>query len=126
MAKLKRIYVAHPLSADTPEGIQRNRESAARWGAWVFNLGYAPVCSWITITGVIEDSPDNRANGLECDKREVETCDEIWMVGGRISSGMKTEGEHAILHNIVARDWTYLGPNPPPLDWTLCPKRWRP
>lgn len=125
---LKRIYVAHPMRAETKEGMQANRANAALWVAWVFNLGYAPVCSWITITGHIEDSQDNRARGLECDKREVETCDEVWLVGGRISSGMKIEAEHAWtrIRDIPVRDFTYLGRTPPPLDWALSPKLWRP
>lgn len=130
MGSLKRVYIAHPLSALTPEGIEENRKNAALWVAWAFSLGYAPVCSWITITAHIEDNPQNRARGLECDKREVETCDEVFMCGPHVSSGMRIEGLHALERNVPVRDFTYLAPDlggkPPPLDWTLFWRLWKP
>lgn len=107
---MKVIYLAHPLTAPTREGIEENRKRASAWAAWALNEhGVSPVCSWIVLTGVLEETPENRAKGLAADKAQVRLCEEIWLVGGRVSSGMREEIEHA--KKVV--DLTHLGEWPP-------------
>jgi hypothetical protein len=102
--------LAHPLSAPTQEGIDENRRRAALWAAWALTVcGVSPVCSWIVLTGVLPETSENRRLGLEADKAQVALCDELWYVGGRISSGMREEA--TVAKKIV--DLTHLGERPP-------------
>ena len=52
------IYCAHPLTAPTREGIDENRRRAAKWAAWLWKQGFAVECSWIVMTGELEETPD--------------------------------------------------------------------
>jgi hypothetical protein len=68
------------------------------------------------LTGVLEETPENRERGLACDLAQVARCDEVWLVGGRVSSGMRHEADHAITLAIPVIDLTALGELPPPFD----------
>lgn len=108
------VYIAHPLSADTREGIEANRRNAARWAAWLSErFDIAPECSWIVLTGEWEETEENRERGLACDTALVERCDELWMVGGRVSSGMLIESQHARVKGVKVVDLTSLGRDVP-------------
>ena len=107
---MKTVYICHPLTASTLEGIEANRKRAAVWAAWALTVeGVSPVCSWITLTGVLPETPENRRLGLEADKAQVALCSEIWLCGGRISNGMREE--MSVAKRIV--DLTHLGEWPP-------------
>jgi hypothetical protein len=43
----------------------------------------------------------------------VERCDAVWLVGGRVSSGMQIEADHAIGRGIDVIDLTHMGDEPP-------------
>lgn len=109
---MKVIYLAHPLTAPTREGIEANRRRAAAWAAWAAMQDVSPVCSWIVLTGELEETPENRRLGLEIDKAQVARCDELWFVGGRVSSGMAIEA--SVAKKVV--DLTHLGEWPPGYD----------
>lgn len=107
---MKVVYIAHPFTAPTREGMEANRKRAAVWAAWALTTqGVSPVCSWIVLTGVIPETTESRRLGLEADKAQVALCSEIWLVGGRISNGMREEMGPA--KRIV--DLTHLGAWPP-------------
>ena len=107
------IYLAHPFTAPTREGMEANRKRAAVWAAWALTVkGVSPVCSWIVLTGVLPETPESRRLGLEADKAQVRLCEEIWLVGGRVSSGMATEESAA--KKVV--NLTHLGEWPPGYD----------
>jgi hypothetical protein len=111
---MKSVYIAHPLSADTPEQSRKNRENAALWAVWAARVkGVSPSCSWVVLSSVLEETPENRALGIQCDLVQVERADEVWLVGGRISSGMRLEAEHAEHCRIPVLDLTGLGELPP-------------
>lgn len=104
------VYIAAPLSAPTPEGIEANRHRAALWAAWALTeYDVSPVCSWIVLTGILPETPANRKLGLAADKAQVALCDECWLVGGRVSSGMAEEA--SVAKKVV--DLTHLGEWPP-------------
>jgi hypothetical protein len=91
------VYLCHPLNAPTREGIEANRKEAARWAAFLATyFDVAPECSWIVLTGELEETPENRARGLECDLALVERCRELVMVGPRVSHGMRLEATHMV------------------------------
>jgi len=106
---MKVVYLAHPLGAPTREGIEANRRSAATWAAWVsVRFFVAVTADWIWLTGELQETEENRAWGLECDKSHIERCDEVWMVGPSVSSGMSIEAEHARLSRLWVYDLTGL------------------
>jgi hypothetical protein len=107
---VKSIYLAHPLSDDPV----RNQLNASRWGAWIAQtFGCRVSADWIWMTQVLEETSANRRMGLACDCAAIERCDELWLVGGFISSGMNVERVHARDRGILIRDltsWGYRSP----------------
>lgn len=110
------VYLAHPLTAPTREGINENRARAAKWAAWLWRQGFAVECSWIVATGELEETPENRDLGLRSDCEQVRRCDVMVLCGPRISGGMLREAGSAK----VLVDFTYLGLELPndDLDWS--------
>jgi hypothetical protein len=115
--KMRICYIAHVLAAETRAEMDENRARAARWCAWAARRGVAPVATWIVLSGELSETQENRELGLKLDCATVERCDEIWLVGGRVSSGMRRESEHAAAYGVIVRDLTNLGEEPP--DKTL-------
>jgi hypothetical protein len=114
---MKLVYLAHPLSGD----IAANLARAKRWLRWVLDLELpiAPIAPWIDIVEAWEQADAGKEDGylrwrgLEMDLAVVERCDEIWLVGGTISTGMALERERALKHHLRVNDLTFLGPEPP-------------
>lgn len=106
---MKVVYIAAPLGS----GFQRdiNRARAERWVSWAGEQGVAPVATWTTLA---KFWPETRLEqGLAIDFALLERCDEVWLVGGRISPGMALELKHAQLGNVRVVDLTHLGEEPP-------------
>lgn len=112
MTRRKIAYIAHPLSAPTIEQVTLNRFAAAQWAVWAMSKGYSPSCSWIVLTGLLVETPENRAAGLECDIALAITADELWLCGGRVSEGMAIERDAALAAGVIVMDYTSLGPLP--------------
>lgn len=105
-------YVAHPLNG-TPQEMGLNRRRAARWCAWFAQQGFAPVATWIVLSQELSETQENRELGLAVDCATVERCDVIFLVGGRVSAGMRVEADHAAAHGVQVVDLTHLGEEPP-------------
>lgn len=105
------VYLAHPLSAGTREGILTNISRAKRWVHWAIeNYRVAVVANWILYCEVLDDmNPEHRALGIQHDLLIMRRCDELWLVGGRVSSGMRQEMIDARKHRLVVRDFTEFG-----------------
>lgn len=99
-------YICHPYSAPTEEERNANRGSAARWALWAMEQGLSPVCSWIVLTGELEETPENRKLGLTCACAQVELCDVVIHVGPVVSSGMVIEATHGQKHGVAVLDLT--------------------
>ena len=112
---MKVVYIAHCLGAGPDR--DRNLENAARWVVWAARSGVAPVADWIALAALLEETPENRELGLTIDRELVERCDEVWLVGGRVSEGMQIEIDHAMRHGILVVDLTHLGYEPPAEPW---------
>jgi len=108
---MKVVYLAHPVSGDVAANLARAR----RWLRWIYdNFDVAVVADWIVCCEVLDDSnPAHRAHGLAMDRTLVEICDEFWTVGGRVSTGMQSEERIALAANVIVRDLTWLGEEPP-------------
>lgn len=126
------VYLAHPVSAPTREGIEANRARAARWAAWILTTyRVAVIADWLWCTGELDETPENRTLGLAMDVELVSRADEVWMVGERISQGMKLEAEEAFRLGKMVFDLTALdtGPEPPTVRWTssfIMARQWQP
>ena len=56
---MKRVYLAHALSAPTREGIEANRRSAARWAAWISaTFRVAVSADWIWYSEFLTEAPE--------------------------------------------------------------------
>lgn len=73
----------------------------------------------------IEQTPENRELGLQIDEAQVELCSEIWLCGGRISSGMQREIDKAIARGVKVVDLTHFGALPPEEDVAEWLEAWR-
>lgn len=98
---MKQVYLAHCLAADTPEGILHNKEQAARWLQWAcdhyrgthcFNMMWLLECSGVYTP---EQEAAGRAAGMARCLVHVERCDELWLMGIKVSGGMDDEGMFA-------------------------------
>jgi hypothetical protein len=113
------IYVAHPLNGPDREA---NRANAAKWCAWVAQLGHAPVADWIILSGELAEA-DGREMGLVIAHALVRRCDEVWLVGGRVSPGMQIEADEAVRLAKPVYDLTPYG-YAPPSDPPVLLTRW--
>lgn len=82
------IYVASPYAGDT-EG---NTEYAKQACRTVMEQGHAFFAPHLLYTAVLNDSvPEERQAGMEMGKMMLAKCDELWVFGNRISTGMAAE-----------------------------------
>lgn len=66
-------------------------------------------CHGVRLVGCeLEETTENREWGLSCDKAHIERCDEVWLVGPRVSPGMALERQHAVSCGIPTYDLTGL------------------
>lgn len=99
-------YVAHPLGAG--EDRAANIEAATTVLAelqWE-NPDRVFVASWITLARRWPEDSKHRAAGISADLDLLVHCQEIWLVGPRISPGMTIELEHARKHGLRVVDLT--------------------
>jgi hypothetical protein len=85
------VYIAHRLSGPNRA---ENIEAAGRlMAALADKLPIVPVGSWITLARYWPETM--REKGLAIDREQISRCDEFWMTGPEITSGMRFEGECA-------------------------------
>ena len=117
---MKLIYLAHPVRGDVVNNLAR----AKRWWKWVIDnySDVAVVAGWVVECEILDDSNEaQRAAGLQRDVACALRCDEIWLVGGRVSEGMNIECDAMLAAGKPAYDLTSLGLDPP----TVPIKVWR-
>lgn len=113
-SRLKVVYIAHPLGSGPDR--ESNRQNAARWCVWALReKGVSPIADWITLSGLLPETPENRRLGLLADCAAVCVVDEVWLVGGRVSPGMQCEADIARMVGKPVIDLTHLGYEPPTL-----------
>ena len=118
-ARRRVVYLAHPVGASTVEGVRANLARAKRW-LWALRCAtdWSICAPWIPAVEAVIDSGavehDERARGLADDLAVVDRCDAIVMVGGRVSSGMAMERDHAAGHRLRVIDLSDEGEEPEP------------
>jgi len=106
---MKLIYLAHPVAGDVPGNIARAKD----WYRWCnsLDLDIAVIAPWIHgIELLLEDDADPvvRSRALERCVCAVRKCDELWLVGPRISTGMQLESDAARNAGVRVRDFTWM------------------
>ena len=129
---MRLVYLAHPLTP-TDEQVELERRcypqlprdelvEIARWGnlyragewaVWAARQGVAPVATWTVLASNWPETSENRALGLAIDCALVARCDELWLVGGRVSAGMRVEADAARAAGVEVVDLTHLGEEAP-------------
>ncbi len=104
------IFLSHPVRGDIPANLAR----AKRWILWCYRQGVSVVATWLIDCELLDDSDlAEREAGLRRNVELVSRCDELWLVGGRISEGMQREADAARAAGIPVRDLTHFGEEPP-------------
>lgn len=88
MKNRPKIYVASPYSGN----IGKNSAAAIRYCHYVINQGKMPVASHLLYPQMLDDDiPEERELGQMFGLSLLALCDEVWVFGSRISSGMEAE-----------------------------------
>lgn len=101
--------MAAPAAGVTAAEHLENLARAKRWFAWIAEGGNAVIADWIIYCEVWNDfDPCHRERGFALIRR----CDEYWMVGGRVSSGMARGRAVAEAAGVPVVDMTPYGEEP--------------
>lgn len=100
---MRLVYMAHPVSSP---GVEHNLMQARYWVRSIYDArpDVAVLAHWIVDCEVLDDSnEEHRHLGFAHDFAIIERCDEVWLVGKRVSGGMLREAEHARTLGIPVR-----------------------
>ena len=89
---MKKIYIYSPLRDNYALNITR-----AKWYCReVAKRGHIPIAPHVYCTQFLEDTdPEEREMGMEIGLNLLDICDEVWVFGYQLSTGMKAEIERA-------------------------------
>ncbi len=73
-------------------GLEENYEKAKKYAKYVISKGHIPILSHTMLHGILDDTyKADRERGLTTGKLLMTICDEIWVFGAEITSGMAGE-----------------------------------
>lgn len=97
------VYICSPFSGD----IETNTENAKRYCRFAVDSNAIPLAPHLHYPSFIrEDDPTERELGLFFGLVLLGKCDELWVFGETVSTGMKAEIEKAKRKNMVVRSFT--------------------
>ena len=89
---MRLVYISSPLRGDVERNIQRARD----YCAYAASCGVIPLAPHTIFTQYLDDEqPEQREQGLRMGGDLLTRCDELWVMGNTISSGMREEMELA-------------------------------
>jgi hypothetical protein len=102
---MKRVYIASPFSAPTPEGRSKNIDYAIECGRDAMRKGEAVYIPHLYLTRMLNDhSPVERTLGMAVGKAFLDICDALVLYCDKgVSRGMREEARYWQT-NIVGRD----------------------
>lgn len=102
---MKMVYLASPLRGD----YDRNIKNAVEYSRLVSECGLLPLAPHIIFSQWCNDTiSEQREQGLKLGLSLLEKCDEMWVMGKKVSQGMQGEIDFAREHGIR----TYFVPYP--------------
>lgn len=82
------VYICSPYSGE----VEKNVVAARRYCRFAVNQGYIPFAPHLLFPQFLDDSDETeRELGLLFGNALMSKCTEVWVFGGRITAGMKTE-----------------------------------
>lgn len=85
---MKKVFVCSPYRGD----IEGNTKLAKKVGRLAACCDYVPIIPHLMYTGFLDDTnPDDRIRGLTMSVELLACCDMLWVIGDRISKGMRFE-----------------------------------
>lgn len=98
------VFIAHPIRGD----IHKNLVNAGMWVRWAnLNCDVHAVAPYMGLCIALNDGyKRERRIGMEVSNRVLELCDELWLCGESISTGMAGEMELAYELGIPVVDLT--------------------
>ena len=97
------IFICSPFAGDT----KANLENARRYLKFAVDKGAIPFAPHLLYPQVMDDQdPAQRKLGLFFGLVWLRKCDEVWVFGKTISSGMRAEIDKASKHRIPVRYFT--------------------
>lgn len=106
MRKKPFIYICSPLKGD----IERNIKKAIGYSRLAYIKGGIPLAPHAIFTTFLDDEIlDERNAGIDMGIALLTKCDEIWVFGERISSGMQAEISVAKALNIGIKRFNEMG-----------------
>ena len=97
------VYICSPFAGD----IEKNVAAARAYSRFAVKRGYIPIAPHLLFPQFLNDAdPDERELGLFFGNAIMSKCSEVWVLGSRISSGMKAEIRRAKWKNYRLRYFT--------------------
>lgn len=85
---MKLVYIVSPFASD----VENNVKVAKAFSLFAVNSGFCPIASHLLYPQFLDDTvAKERLAGTECGLELLRRCDEVWVLSGRISEGMKRE-----------------------------------
>ena len=100
---MKTVYICSPLGGDVPGNIER----AKQYAHYALTCGTAPVVPHFYALILDDNDPQERKLGLGAGLAVLESCDELWVFGERISKGMQGEIEAATERGIPVQRFSF-------------------
>lgn len=114
MIRRKNIFVCSPYRGhgDTPEAVKEDRLRNVRLARaacrYILGCGHYPYAPHLYFTHFLNDSdPDERDLGMQLGRSWLKQCDELWVIGYRVSEGMKAEIVMAKKLGIPVKHYVY-------------------
>ncbi|MCH4007817.1 MAG: DUF4406 domain-containing protein [Eubacterium sp.] len=94
------IFICSPYSGD----VERNQDLARSYCRFALKLGGIPLAPHLLFPQFMDDDdPDERSLALSMNKEILAKCDELWIFGSKVTSGMLLEATEAIKREIPIR-----------------------
>ena len=94
------VYIASPYRGD----VKKNVKNAKKYAVFAVQQNKIPLCPHIYFTQFLDDNVEvERKKGLNLALQWLQKCNELWIFGGHISSGMQLEINAARKWNIPVK-----------------------